>query len=146
MFSNLNRIIRFSLLGALGFGAGGAIFGYAQTTDDGWLWLLGLAAIGLVVGVTLGIFLGGRKEAINLAMYGAIAGVVGGYITSDSDFEPWLQLTIVGLVFGIALGVALAFSGTRGRESKDKELRCSECNGKVGKNDNYCPNCGTEFE
>jgi len=146
MFSNLNRIIRFSLIGALGFGAGGAIFGYVQTTDDIWLWLLGLAAICLFVSATLGFLLGGRKKAINFAMYGSIAGVVGGYLTSDSDFEPWLKMAIIGLILGIVLGLAFALSGMEERESKDRELRCGECNSRVGKNDKYCPNCGTEFE
>ena len=146
MFSKLNRIIKFAIFGALGFGAGGAVLGYIQTTEDGWLWLLGLAVIGLIGGATLGFILGNRKKASNLAVFGAIAGVVGGYITSGSDFDPWLQMTIIGLIFGITLGIAFAMLGTGERESKDRELRCGECNSKVGKNDKYCPNCGIEFE
>ena len=34
MFSKMNRIIRFSLLGIVGFGINGAILGYIHTTDD----------------------------------------------------------------------------------------------------------------
>jgi hypothetical protein len=146
MFSKLNRIIKFSLLGAIGFGAGGAILGYIRITEESWFWVLGLAAIGVVVAATLGFFLGGWKKASNLAIYGAIAGVVGGYLTSSSDFEPWLQMAIVGLIFGITLGVAFAMLETRERKSNDRELRCGECNSKIGKNDKYCPNCGIEFE
>jgi len=146
MFSKLNRIIKFSLLGVLGFGIGGAIFGYIQTTENSWLWLLGLATIGLVGGATLGFILGNKKKASNLAVLGAIAGVISGYITIDSDFEPWLQMAIIGIIFGIVLGAAFALLEMGERKSNDRELRCGECNNKVGKNDKYCPNCGLEFE
>jgi len=146
MFSKMKIIIKFSLLGALGFGIGGAILGYIHTTENSWLWLLGLAAIGLFGGVTLGFILGGRKRAYNLAVFGAIAGVVGGFFTSNSDYEPWLQMTIIGAVVGVVLGVAFALLETGERKSTDRELLCGECDSKIGKNDNYCPNCGVEFE
>ena len=146
MFSKLNRIIKFSLLGILGFGTAGAILGYIQTTENSWLWLLGFAVIGLVGGATLGFILGGRKRAFNLAFFGAIAGVVGGFFTSNSDYEPWLQMAIIGVIAGIVFGVAFALLETGERKSTDRELRCEECNSKVGKNDKYCPNCGVKFE
>lgn len=146
MFSKLNRIIKFSLLGILGFGAGGAILGYIQTTENSWLWLLGLAVIGLVGGVTLGFILGGRKKVSRLAIFGAIAGIVGGFFTSNSDYEPWLKMAIIGVIVGIVFGIAFALAETGERKSIDRELRCGECNSKVGKKDNYCPNCGVEFE
>ena len=146
MFLKINRIIRFSLLGIVGFGISGAILGYIHTTDDSWLWLLGFAVIGIVGGVTLGFILGGRKTAQNLAMFGAIAGVLGGFFVSNSDYEPWLQMAIIGIVFGLFIGVAFALLETGNMKSTGKELYCSECNCKIGKNDNYCPNCGLEFE
>ena len=146
MFSKMKNIIKFSLLGALGFGIGGAILGYIHTTENSWLWLLGLAVIGVVGGATLGFILGGRKRAYNLAVFGAIAGVLGGFFTSNSDYEPWLQMTIIGAVVGVVLGVAFALLETGERKSTDRELHCGECDSKIGKNDNYCPNCGVEFE
>ena len=146
MFSKMNRIITFSLLGVLGFGIGGAILGYIHTTENSWLWLLGLAVIGVVGGATLGFILGGRKRAYNLAVFGAIAGVLGGFFTSNSDYEPWLQMTIIGAVVGVVLGVAFALFETGERKPTDREFHCGECDSKIGKNDNYCPNCGVEFE
>lgn len=146
MFSKMNRIIKFSLLGIVGFGIGGAILGYIHTTENSWLWLLGIAGIGVTGGATLGFILGGRKTAKNLAMFGAIAGVLGGFFVSNSDYEPWLQMTIIGIVFGIVLGVAFALLEKGDKKSTGKELYCGECNGKIGKKDKYCPNCGVEFE
>lgn len=146
MFSKMNRIIKFSLLGALGFGAGGAILGYIQTTEDSWLWLLGLAAIGLIGGATIGFILGGRKKVTNLAVFGALAGIIGGFLTNNSEYEPWLQMAIIGLIVGIVFGVVFALLETGKIKSTDRELHCGECDSKIGKNDNYCPNCGVEFE
>jgi len=146
MFSKMNKIIKFSLLGALGFGIAGAVFGYIQTNEDGWFWILGLAFIGLIGGATIGFTLGGRKKASNFAIFGTIAGVVGGYITNNSDFEPWLQMAIIGLVFGVTLGAVIAMWEKGKGKSDDRELVCDECNGKVGKKDKFCPNCGVEFE
>jgi len=146
MFSKINRIAKFSLFGILGFGAGGAILGYIQANEDGWSWILGLAAIGGVGGATHGFILGGRKKVSNMAIFGAIGGIGGGLLTSDSGYEPWLKMAIIGVIAGIVFGVALALMETGGGKSTDRELRCGECNGKVGKKDKYCPNCGVEFE
>lgn len=146
MFSKMNRIIKYSLLGILGFGIGGAILGYVHTTENSWLWLLGFTAIGVVVSIALGFILGGRKTAQKLAIFGAIAGVLGGFFVSTSGYEPWLQMTIVGIVVGIVLGIAFAILETGDNKSTGKELYCSDCNSKIGKNDNYCSNCGLEFE
>jgi uncharacterized membrane protein YccC len=146
MFSKMNRIIKFSLLGMVGFGISGAILGYIHTTEDGWLRILGFTAIGVAGGVTLGFILGGRKTAQNLAMFGAIAGVLCGFFVSSSDYELWLQMTIIGVVVGIVLGVAFALLEMGDKRSTGKELYCSECGSKIGKNDNYCPNCGVKFE
>jgi uncharacterized membrane protein YeaQ/YmgE (transglycosylase-associated protein family) len=146
MFSKMNKIIKFSLLGALGFGIGGAVFGYIQTNEDGWFWILGLAFIGLIGGATIGFILDGRKKASNFAIFGTIAGVVGGYITNNSDFEPWLKMAIIGLVFGVMFGAVIATWEKGKGKSDDRELRCDKCNGKVGKKDKFCPNCGVEFE
>ena len=103
MFSKMNRIIKFSLIGIAGFGIGGAILGYIHTTENSWLWLLGFAGIGVAGGTTLGFILGGRKTALNLAMFGAIAGVFGGFFVSSSDYKPWLQMAIIGIVWNILL-------------------------------------------
>lgn len=146
MFSKVNRIIKFSLLGVFGFGIGGVILGYIHTTENGWLWLLGLAVIGILGGATLGFFLGGRKKAYNLAFFGAIAGVIGGFFIGDSNFEPLLQMTIVGVVVGIVLGVAFAILETGEGKSTGRGYICGDCNGRIGRDDNYCPNCGAEFE
>ena len=146
MFFKINRIIKFSLLGIVGFGVSGAILGYIHTTENSWLWLLGFAAIGIAGGITLGFILGGRKTAKNLAMFGAIAGVLGGFLISNSSYEPWLQMTIIGIVIGIVIGIAFALLEAGDMKSTGKELYCSECKRKIGKNDNYCSNCGLEFE
>jgi len=146
MFSKMNRLVKYSLLGIVGFGIGGAILGYIHTTENSWLWLLGFTAIGVVVGATLGFILGGRKAARKLAMFGAIAGVLGGFFVSSSDYEPWLQMTVIGIVIGMVLGIAFALLETGDKKSTGKELYCGECDGKISKNDNYCPNCGAEFE
>lgn len=141
----MNKIIKFSLLGIVGFGVAGAILGYIHGTDNGWSWLLGFAAIGIIGGVTLGFISGGRKAAKNLAMFGAIAGVLGGFFVSNSEYEPWIQMSIIGVVVGIVFGIAFSILGT-GDRSTGKELYCSECDSKISKNDNYCPNCGLRFE
>ena len=31
-------------------------------------------------------------------------------------------------------------------KSTGKELYCGECDGKIDKNNKYCPDCGVEFE
>jgi ABC-type multidrug transport system permease subunit len=145
MFSKMNKIIKFSLLGIIGFGISGAILGYIHGTENSWLWLLGFAAIGIIGGVTLGFIIGGRKAAQNLAMFGAIAGVLGGFFVSNSEYEPWIQMSIIGVVIGIVFAIAFSMLET-GNRSTGKELFCSECDSKIGKNDNYCPNCGLRFE
>ncbi len=102
--------------------------------------------MGLIGGITLGFILGGRKKVFNLAIFGAIAGVIGGFLTSNSDYDPWLQMAIVGVIAGTMFGLAFAFLETGERKSTDRELRCGECNSRIGKKDKYCPNCGVEFE
>ncbi len=146
MFSKIGRVIRFSLLGFAGFGISGAILGYIHTTENSWLWLLGFTAIGIVSGGTLGFILGGSRTARNLTMFGAIAGVLGGYLISNSDYDPWLKIIIISIVFGIGIGFAFTQLDLGDRRSSGKALYCSECESQIGKDDNYCPNCGLEFE
>ena len=146
MFGNLGRTIKLALFAALGFGAGGAVLGYVQTAEDDWTWLLGLAVMGLAVSATLGSILGSRRKAIELAVYGTVAGALAGYFTLGSDFELWLRMAVVGLVFGIVLGVVLPSLRAGGGGPPDSRMRCGECNARVGKDDNYCPNCGAEFK
>jgi hypothetical protein len=141
----MNKVIKFSLLGIFGFGIAGAILGYVHSTDNSWIWLLGFAAIGITGGITLGFIIGGRKAAKNLAMFGVIAGVLGGFFVSNSEYESWLQMTVIGVVIGIVFGIAFAITDI-GNKMNGKELFCSECNKRIGKNDNYCPNCGLKFE
>jgi uncharacterized membrane protein YeaQ/YmgE (transglycosylase-associated protein family) len=145
MFSNITRKIKFTLLGMIGFGVGGAVLGYVHTTENNWLWLLGFTTIGLIIGASLGFILGGRKTARKLAIFGAIAGVLGGFFITNSDNELWLQITIIGILVGIVLGFAFSQMETDDRKTS-KELYCEDCNHKIGKDDNYCSNCGIEFE
>jgi hypothetical protein len=146
MFNKLQRIIIFSLLGALAFGSGGAILGYIQTIENSWIWLLGLAGIGLIAGATLGFLSGGRKNISSLGILGVVAGLIVGYFTYNPSYETWLKLAIIGLVLGIIIGISFVSSGTGERSYNNRNLRCSECKGKASKNDKYCPNCGAEFD
>lgn len=146
MFFRMNRIIKYSLLSILGFGVSGAILGYVHTTENNWLWLLGFTAIGIIMGVTLGFILGSRKTAQKLAKFGAIAGVLGSFFISTSDYDLWLKITIIGVVAGIVFGVAVALLEKGDKKSNGKELYCDDCKSKIGKNDSYCSKCGVEFE
>ncbi|UCG55060.1 MAG: zinc ribbon domain-containing protein [Dehalococcoidia bacterium] len=146
MLLKTKAIIKHSLLGTIGFGICAAILGYIHTTENSWAWLLGFTAMGTIGGVTLGYILGNGKTAQRLAMFGAIAGALGAVLTSNSDYEIWLQITIIGVIVGIILGVAFALLETRDSKSSGKELYCSECDHQIDKNDNYCSNCGANFE
>ena len=139
-------LIKYALLGIIGFGICAAILGYIHTTDNDWVWLLGFTAMGTVGGVTLGYILGNAKAAQRLATFGAIAGAVGAFLTNASDYEIWLQITIIGVIVGFVLGIAFALLETRESRSSGKELFCSECDHKIDKNDIYCSNCGARFE
>jgi hypothetical protein len=148
MFSKMQKIILSSLVGAIGLGIAGIIFGYLQTMEDNaWLWILGWLGIGIISSATLGFTLGGRKKVGSFTVWGAIAGVVSGFLTGGSEYELWLQMAIIGLVFGVAMGIACAsFTPAVTKKSDDRNIHCDECKAMVSKNDKYCPNCGTEFE
>lgn len=145
MLLKAKAIIKYSLLGIIGFGICAAILGYIHTTDNSWFWLLGFTAMGTIGGVTLGYILGNGKTAQRLAMFGAIAGALGAFLTNNSDYEIWLKITIIGVIVGIVLGVAFALLETKESKSSGGDLYCSECNHKIDKNDNYCSNCGAKF-
>ena len=139
-------LIKYALLGLIGFGICAAILGYIHTTDNTWIWLIGFTAMGTVGGITLGYILGNARVAQRLATFGAIAGALGAFLTSSSEYEIWLKITIIGVIVGIVLGIAFAFVETRESRSSGRELYCSECDKKIDKNDNYCSNCGARFE
>jgi len=146
MLFKTKTIIKYSLLGIIGFGICAAILGYIHTTDNDWVWLLGFTAMGTVGGVTLGYILDNAKAAQRLATFGAIAGALGAFLTNNTGYEIWLQITIIGVIVGIVLGIAFALLETRESRSSGKELYCSECDYKIDKNDIYCSNCGARFE
>jgi hypothetical protein len=158
MFSKMKKIIVSSLVGAIGLGLSGILYGYLQTSeeDNAWLWILGWLLIGLIGISTIGFALGGSKKMSNFAMWGAIAGIAGGFLTGGADYELWIQMAIIGLILGVGVGAACAsytpeIPQTNGKKQDNKKkdertITCDECGAKVAEDDNYCHECGTEFE
>ena len=114
-----------SLVGALGIGIAGVLFGYLQSDEETstWLWILGWLLIGLIINVTIGYIIGSKKMS-NFAMWGVIAGVVGGFLSVDPGYELWMKIGIIGLALGIGMGAAGA-SYTRNPkiDSKKQETK-----------------------
>ncbi len=152
MIRRIQKILRYTLFSAVGFGFAGMILGVMHTTEDDWMWLVGFAIIGGFIGAGFGFVIGQYKKIIKLLLSGAVAGALTWWLISTSDFEDWLQMAILGLVAGAFLGAALGiFSGeSKKTEVKYKEIErpweCDECGAAIGEEDNYCPSCGEEFE
>jgi MFS family permease len=154
MFSKMRKIIISSLVGGIGIGIAGVLFAYLQTMEEEntWLWILGWLLIGLIVNVTLG-FIIGSKKITTFAMWGVVAGVVGGFLSGNPDYELWMKIGIIGLAIGVGMGAAGA-SYTPPVEKKiepkkkedERTITCDECGALVAEDDCYCHECGTEFE
>ena len=146
MFTRLRNIIRFVLFGAIGFGIGGIVLGAIYTTDNDWLWLLGLAIFGACEGAVLGLILGGWRKSINWAIIGALVFAMVTLILNTLELEPILQTAIIGVIIGAFIGTAFGLHRTIEKKPADTSLSCEECGSKVKENDKYCPKCGIEFE
>lgn len=157
MFSKMRKVIISSLVGAIGIGIAAVVFAYLQTMEEEntWLWILGWLLIGLIINVTLGFILGSKKIT-NFAMWGVVAGVVGGFLSGNPDYEFWMKMGILGLAIGIGMGAAGASftpetpkTDNKKQETKktdDRTITCDECGALVAEDDCYCHECGTEFE
>jgi hypothetical protein len=152
----MKKMIMSSLVGAAGLGIAGVLFAYLQTMEEEnvWLWIMGWLLIGLIINITLAFILGSKKMT-TFAMWGIIAGVVGGFLSGNPDYELWMKIGIAGLAIGIGIGApGASFSSEPAKkdnkaDAKKKDERpftCDECGAKVADDDNYCHECGTEFE
>ena len=153
MFSRMRKMIISSLVGAVGIGIAAVLFAYLQTMEEEnvWLWIMGWLLIGLAINFTIGFTLGSKKIT-NFAMWGIIAGVVGGFLSGNPDYEFWMQMGIIGLILGVGVGAACG-SYTPAVETKpepkkkdERKITCDECGALVAEDDCYCHECGTEFE
>ena len=157
MFSKMRKVIISTLVGAIGIGIAAVVFSYLQTMEEfnTWLWILGWLLIGLIINVTLG-FIVGSKKIMNFAMWGVVAGVTGGFLSGDPDYELWMKMGILGLAIGIGMGAAggsftpeTPKTDNKKQETKqtdDRTVTCDECGALVAEDDCYCHECGTEFE
>ena len=117
----MNRIARFTLWGAVGFGIGGAIGG-AITSDLNTF--VSLAIMGIFGGALLGFVSQGWKGAIFLALAGGTGFVIGTFLSVIVGMglgltlpnpiseiyglvSPFVMGAIIGAVGGVALGLAL---------------------------------------
>ena len=156
MFSKMRKMIMSSLVGAIGIGIAGVLFAYLQTMEEEnvWLWILGWLLIGLIINVTLAFILGSKKMT-TFAMWGAIAGIAAGFLSGNPDYELWMKIGIAGLMLGIGMGIpgssftpepAKKDNKADSKKKDDRTITCDECGAKVADDDNYCHECGTEFE
>ncbi|MFC1956148.1 hypothetical protein ACFLWZ_06485 [Chloroflexota bacterium] len=117
----MNRIARFALWGAVGFGIGGTIGG---AITGGLNPFLDLAILGIFGGASLGFVLKGWKGTIILALAGGFGFVVGTFLSVIIGMglgltlpkalneiyglvTPFVMGAIIGAVGGMALGLAL---------------------------------------
>ena len=156
MFSRMKKMIMSSLIGAAGIGIAGVLFAYLQTMEEenAWMWIFGCLIIGLIINVTIGFILS-NKIIMNFAMWGIIAGGVGGFLSGNPDYELWMKIGIIGLALGIGMGAAGASftpesaktdNKKDNKKKDDRTITCDECGAMVADDDNYCHECGTEFE
>jgi hypothetical protein len=156
MFSKMRKMIMSSIVGAIGIGIAGVLFAYLQTMEEEnvWLWILGWLLIGLIINVTIAFILGSKKMT-TFAMWGAIAGIAGGFLSGNPDYELWMKIGIIGLMLGIGIGIpgssftpeaAKKDNKADSKKKDDRTITCDECGAKVADDDNYCHECGTEFE
>jgi len=156
MFSKMRKMIMSSIVGAIGIGIAGVLFAYLQTMEEEnvWLWILGWLLIGLIINVTIAFILGSKKMT-TFAMWGAIAGIAGGFLSGNPDYERCMKIGIIGLMLGIGIGIpgssftpeaAKKDNKADSKKKDDRTITCDECGAKVADDDNYCHECGTEFE
>jgi Na+/proline symporter len=150
MIAKFLKILRYAVLFTIGFGIVGAVLGLMHTLQNEWLWLAGFAFMGGFAGIILGLTTERYKMLLQLFLIGSVVGAVSYYTISSSEFEPWLQMTILGALFGMFAGVVIPLldKGKKSLPPKSKGVtfECDECGGQVGEDDNFCSNCGTEFE
>ena len=149
MLRRIRKILKYTLFSSIGFGFVGLVMGLMHNTDNGadsWLWVAGFTFIGAFAGGGLAFVIGHYKKIPRLMLSGALAGALTWWLISTSEIEPWLQMTALGFVAGAFLGLALGVFGGEKPKPADKQWECDECGWKIGKNDNYCPGCGVEFE
>ncbi len=159
--TKIRNIIMYSLIGAIGFGLGGAILGTIEDTDSVWYWLLGLALIGIILGAVFAFLSNNKAKLTNFAFLGAAGCAGAGYFAGSPDFDLWMKLAIIGLGLGATIGLAFAMYDNSVKVNKEKDkgkgkeknkntvirdMRCDECKGWISKDDSFCPNCGTEFD
>ncbi|MFA5628740.1 MAG: zinc ribbon domain-containing protein [Dehalococcoidales bacterium] len=157
MFAKLKRFFFSALVGAIGIGVAGVLFAYLNGMDDGstLLWILGWLLIGFIVNVTIGFVVSGNKLS-KFVMWGIIAGVVAGFLSADPSYDLWMKMGIIGLTLGIGIGIAgVSYTPPADKkpapkqkeEPKDpRNIPCDECGSLVAEDDNFCHECGTEFE
>ncbi len=71
--------------------------------------LLATTLFGSILGILLGIYVGGWRRFLLLAVAGALGGVVAGVITYPVHNYAWYIITLQGVIGGAFLGGALGF-------------------------------------
>lgn len=93
-------VARVALLGALGFGIGGAI------ASAGFLIPVG----GAVAGASLGLALGDWRKVATLALLGVLGTTLGVLaalvVTAPLSYPSWAMAAVIGAVIGASLGLA----------------------------------------
>lgn len=152
MIAKIQKMLRYTVFCALGFGVAGAVLGFIHTTEDEWMWLAGFGLIGGFVGAALALVTGKYKMLLKLVVSGALVGALSQWMISSSDIEPWLQMTILGALFGAFVGIVISLfekdkkPPKEAKTVKEKTFECDECGQMVRESDNFCPGCGIEFE
>jgi hypothetical protein len=103
-------LIQFVILGAVGFGVGGAIAGFSDALPLPVPIPVLLLIVGAVGGASLGLALRDRRRAVALAVLGALGVILGVFTTlvfaSFFDYAAGPLGALVGVVIGASLGVA----------------------------------------
>lgn len=111
--------LRYVLLGAGGFGAGGALAGVSwpllPLTGGASLLLVVLA--GAIGGASLGLALGERRKTVALAVLGALGFTIGGIVAVVAGFIGFLPATGSGALNAMGAGAAGMIVGAVGGAS-----------------------------
>jgi len=146
MIARFQKLLRFTLFSAFGFGIAGTILGFMHTSEDEWMWLLGFAAIGAISGAALSLIIGKYYMLLKLVVAGAAIGALSRWLTSTSDLETWLQMTIMGLLAGVFVGLIIGLFDTEKKKPPKPKWQCEDCGSEIRQSDRFCPGCGAEFE
>ncbi|MDD4230370.1 MAG: zinc ribbon domain-containing protein [Dehalococcoidales bacterium] len=146
MIAKIQKVLRYLIFCAIGFGVVGAVLGLMHNSEDEWMWFIGFALIGAFSGAALALVTGRYKMLFKLILVGAAVGAISRYLISSAEIEQWLQMTILGALFGAFAGVVIALLDKGKKPAPVKTFECDECGRMVGKDDKFCPGCGTEFE